>query len=266
MPWPVYPSSSARTAGESLFLESEFEPRVSLKDSALVRNLARLLFAVGDSVRPIVQKPLILEMVGTAPLGRVLDAGCGTGLYTREWLPRATHVDAFDFNQSAIDRLTRRLGAVKNLTLKQGSATEIPFPDATYDLVTHIEVLEHIEDDKKVVSELWRVLKPGGRLILSVPQPPAPIDDKEHVREGYTTEEIFALLKSQGFEIKQKRHCMFGVSKRVMLQCISWSKIFGKIPPPSLILLPLFWERAVSRDWAEDKKPYDIIIEAVKPA
>jgi SAM-dependent methyltransferase len=249
-----------------LFLEREFESSVSLKDVALVRNLARLLFAVGDSVRPIVQKPLILEIAGDAPLGRVLDAGCGTGLYTREWLPRATQVDAFDFQQSCIDRLTRRLAGEQNLTLKQGSATEIPFPDATYDLVTHIEVLEHIEDDKKVVSELWRVLKPGGRLILSVPQPPAPFDDKEHVREGYTTEEILGLLKAQGFTIKQKRHCMFAVSKRVMLQCISWSKVFGKIPPPSLILLPLFWERAVSRDWGEDKQPYDIIIEAVKPA
>ena len=96
------------------------------------------------------------------------------GLYTRVLLKRAHKVTALEYSEDHIDALKRCLGHLPHLSLYAGSADNLPFDAKQFDLVVHCEVLEHIEDDKKVLSEIFRVLQPGGRLIISVPVPPAP--------------------------------------------------------------------------------------------
>jgi len=240
------------------------ELKTTISDMDFIRTLVRSLFIMGDSIRPIVQKPIIDEFVGTQPICYALDAGCGRGLYTRTLIQRAQKVAALDYSKTSIDAIQRRLGHLSHLSLYVGSATDLPFDNEQFDLVTHCEVLEHIHDDRQVLSELFRVLQPGGRLVLSVPVPPAPIDDEEHVREGYTLEEISQLLKNAGFEILRHQYCMFNSSTQLMKFQAWWGQKV-KLPLPSLFLLPIYWEKFFTPSMSDKNLPYDVVIEAKKP-
>jgi SAM-dependent methyltransferase len=241
---------------------TEFKKTIS--DIDVVRESARFLFLMGDSIRPIVQKPIIEQFIGTNVHQYALDAGCGRGLYTRILIKQAQRVAALDYSEDHIDAFKRRLGHLPHLSLYVGSADNLPFETEQFDLVTHCEVLEHIEDDQKVLSEIFRVLQPGGRLIISVPVPPAPIYDSEHVREGYTLEQISQLLQNSGFLILRHQYCIFNISKQ-LLKIEAWWRQNLKLPIPSLFLLPVYWEKFVPQSMSKDNLPYDVVIEAKNP-
>jgi len=238
--------------------------KTRISDNTALRNLLRSLFMMADSIRPIIQKPIVDNFIGDSKIQHALDAGCGTGPYTRTLIDRAKKVSALDCSTVKIAALRRRLGHLSHLSLYEGSATDLPFENKQFDLVIHCEVLEHIHDDRKVLSELFRVLQPSGRLVISVPVPPAPIEDKDHVREGYTLEEISQLLNEAGFEVLRHQYCMFNPSKR-LIQLQSWWDSRMKLPLPSILLLPAHWERLSKPTISEKNLPYDVVIEARKP-
>ncbi len=236
-----------------------------ISDNDLIRKLVQSLFIMGDSIRPIVQKPIVSQFIGNHLSQYALDAGCGRGLYTRILIERAKKVAALDYSEESINTLKRRLGHLPHLDLYVGSADNLPFDAEQFDLVLHCEVLEHIEDDRQVLSELFRILQPGGRLIISVPVPPAPINDSEHVREGYTLEQITQLLHNSGFEILRHEYCMFNLSKKLMQLLVWWGQK-TRIPLPSLFLIPVYWERISQQSIGDNNLPYDVVIEAIKPS
>ena len=219
-----------------------FNIKQQISDIDIIRKSTRLFFMMGDNIRPIVQEPIVSDFIGTDVYQHALDAGCGRGLYTTILPKRANKISAIDYSKDHIDALKRRLGHLPQLSLHVGSADNLPFSSQQFDLVLHCEVLEHIEDDKKVLSEIFRVLQPEGKLVISVPVPPAPFYDSEHVREGYTLEHISQLLKDLGFEILRYQYCMFNISKQIMKLEYWWKKIL-KFPPPSFLLLPAYWEK-----------------------
>lgn len=240
--------------------------RTSLRDNGFVRNVAKSIILTGDSLRPIVQKPIIDRFIGTQTNEHTLDAGCGRGLYTRTLLKYSKQVSALDYSDVCVAAMKRRLGHLPQLSLCQGSADALPFADQQFDLVTHCEVLEHINDDRKVLSELFRVMKPGGKLVLSVPVPPAPIDDKEHVREGYKLEDISQLMTEAGFKIVRHEYCMFNISKNIIRFQQWWTSKFS-MPLPAMVLWPAYWERLFKPSEPKaNNLPYDVVIEAYKPA
>jgi ubiquinone/menaquinone biosynthesis C-methylase UbiE len=237
----------------------------AIADNDFIRTFVQSLFIMGDSIRPIVQKPIVSKFIGNNLHEYALDAGCGRGLYTRILLKRAKKVAALDYSKNSIDTLKRRLGHLPHLSLYVGSADNLPFEAEQFDLVLHCEVLEHIENDRKVLSELFRVLQPGGRLIISVPVPPAPYNDSEHVREGYTLDQISQFLHNSGFEILRHEYCMFKFSKKLMQFLVWWGQK-TRIRLPSLFLLPVYWERISKQSISEHNLPYDVVIEARKPS
>jgi SAM-dependent methyltransferase len=98
---------------------------------------------------------------------RVLDAGCGSGR-TLDELARYGTASGVDLSPVAADAARGRghdalVGAVESL----------PYADATFDLVTCLDVIEHTPDDGRSLRELRRVTKPGGRLVVTVPAHPA---------------------------------------------------------------------------------------------
>ena len=104
----------------------------------------------------------VLEIMGTLPRGLLLDVPAGSGLLARRLAALGFEVTCSDIN--AQDFTTSEL-AFRQADL----ASALPFDDASFDYVTCIEGLEHLENPFQAMRELARVLRPGGTLVLSVP-------------------------------------------------------------------------------------------------
>jgi SAM-dependent methyltransferase len=109
----------------------------------------------------------------------VLDLGCGEGRHAFEAYRRGTHVVAVDWGQHEVDTTRRRLTAIAEAgdivdggraEVVRGDLTALPVPDASVDRVIASEVLEHIPEDAAAMAEIARVLKPGGRVAVTVPR------------------------------------------------------------------------------------------------
>jgi SAM-dependent methyltransferase len=106
---------------------------------------------------------------------QLLDIGCGTGANlpllcesVGESVGESGSVTAMDFSPLALQFARDHLVDLP-VKLVQGDATRLPFPDEHFDVVTMLDVLEHVEDDAAALREIERVLRPGGAFILSVP-------------------------------------------------------------------------------------------------
>lgn len=105
-----------------------------------------------------------LQIDLAAPLcaGReVLEIGCGTGLILKEIAPIARRAVGLDLSPGMLARARDR-----GLTVVEGSATDLPFDDATFDTVYSFKVLAHVEGIEQALREVARVLRPGGRAAL----------------------------------------------------------------------------------------------------
>lgn len=96
---------------------------------------------------------------------RILDFGCGSGYLMGELQKMGCDTHGVDFEKEAVDYGSE--AGVSNLTL--GTGSKINYPDSSFDMVTAFDILEHIKDEKPSLGELSRVLKPGGKMIISVP-------------------------------------------------------------------------------------------------
>jgi SAM-dependent methyltransferase len=96
--------------------------------------------------------------------GRLLDVGCGSGWSSYLLSKVGYQVVGIDLNAEAFECTT-----APNLTLVEGSAMDLPFEDASFDVVACHQAIEHIPDPKKAIMEMIRVLKPGGTLCIVGP-------------------------------------------------------------------------------------------------
>lgn len=95
---------------------------------------------------------------------RVLDAGCGSGRTLDELASYGT-VSGIELSEAGVAAARRRGHA----DVRQGRVEQLPWPDATFDLVTCLDVVEHTDDDRATLRELRRVTRPGGWLLVTVP-------------------------------------------------------------------------------------------------
>ena len=144
--------------------------------------------------------PLVASLLPQAPSRLEI----GPGLRPR--LPvRGTHF--VDISRPAIARLGAEGGIAR-----AGRITELPYADASFDLVAAFDVIEHVENDRQVFAELSRVLKPDAVLIFSVPLHPAhwnEFDDVVGHARRYRPAELRALIEEQGLVVA--RSAVFGM-------------------------------------------------------
>jgi SAM-dependent methyltransferase len=136
---------------------------------------------------------------GSARTRRVLDVGCGTGTMIGH-LARYGQAEGIDMDAAAVAFCHQRgVTAVQQVT-----GLPLPFADGTFDLVTALDVLEHIDDDRAMLRELYRILRPGGFFLLSVPAYPflwGPQDDISNHKRRYVAPEIRERLTTTGFRV-----------------------------------------------------------------
>ena len=116
------------------------------------------------------ERPAMLALAGDVAGRRILDAGCGSGPLFAALGDRGAIVTGFDKSAAMVELARRRLGDDADLLVAE-LGSPLPFPDDMFDDVTASLVLHYLEDWGPALAELRRVLKPGGRLIVSVDHP-----------------------------------------------------------------------------------------------
>ena len=116
------------------------------------------------------ERPAMLDLAGDVAGRRVLDAGCGAGPLFAALRDRGAEVTGVDASAGMLELARRRLGADADLRVVD-LADPLPFPDGAFDDVMASLVLHYLRDWGPTLAELRRVLKPGGRLIVSVEHP-----------------------------------------------------------------------------------------------
>ncbi|WP_285103455.1 class I SAM-dependent methyltransferase [Promicromonospora sp. MEB111] len=116
------------------------------------------------------ERPAMVRLAGDVRGRKILDAGCGSGPLSGELRDRGADMTGFDGSPAMIELARRRLGDDVPLTVAD-LGEPLPYADHTFDDVVSSLVLHYLEDWDSPLTELRRVLKPGGRLILSVNHP-----------------------------------------------------------------------------------------------
>lgn len=205
---------------------------------------------------------LVFKFLDPKKNEKILDIGCGDGVWYLELKKRKVEVIGLDLSDYDLNKLKERARVLNvNPDVIKADAQKMPFGENSFDKVYSISTLEHIENDKKVFGEVARVLKPNGLLIISIPMKEVPLLTKLAVKlprpikklfynklvldaaneedylnnfnryyshyRNYTMDDIKERLQDYGFEIaKRSYNCRFFGS--TVWSIYHTLKIFGR--------------------------------------
>ena len=136
--------------------------------SSLSAEYARKQYGSGARTFIAVRHAAVLEEIANLKLARsafVLDAGCGPGFLSRDLLDLGYRVLSMDLSEGMIREARNNIGA-ERASLSRASIEALPYADGTFDLVCCCGVIEYLPDYETAAREFFRVLKPGGFMIL----------------------------------------------------------------------------------------------------
>ncbi len=107
---------------------------------------------------------MIVGAAGERIRGRILENGCGVGMYVEHLAPFGGEIVGLEYDWERAAEAGSRSPRILN-----AAGEFLPFPSGTFDLILSHEVLEHVQDDALAVQEMARVLSPGGRAVIFVP-------------------------------------------------------------------------------------------------
>lgn len=165
------------------------------------------------------------DRLAIGPGTAVIDVGCGAGRHSFEAYRRGADVIAFDQSVEDLNDVDAILTAMKDqgeapagahAEAVKGDALDLPYADGTFDVVIASEILEHVPADDAAIAELVRVLKPGGKLAVTVPRwLPEKVcwllSDEYHANEGghiriYRADQLRDKITSRGVRFAGAHH------------------------------------------------------------
>jgi ubiquinone/menaquinone biosynthesis C-methylase UbiE len=114
---------------------------------------------------PLRNFDVLMLMLDLPVAGAILDAGGGTGRVAKGLTGLAGSIVVADYSLGMLRQAKGKGG----LLAVNNSTERLPFPEHTFERIIMIDALHHVEDQVKTAHELWRVLKPGGRIVIEEP-------------------------------------------------------------------------------------------------
>jgi SAM-dependent methyltransferase len=142
-----------------------------------------------------------LERLALAEPATILDAGCGSGR-TMQLLSAYGVASGVELSESAAE--VARARGIGDVVI--GRLEDLPWPDAHFDLITCLDVIEHTPDDRATLAELLRVCRPGGYLLVTVPAYPrlwSVHDEANHHYRRYSRVALRTAALQAGWELER---------------------------------------------------------------
>lgn len=236
-PWPVPPGSTAPPVWteRGFVLDGVPTPVVAyaVGVSGWSDDLTSFSEEHAGSDHPIDRASREFALAGLDRLPRddavVLEVGCSSGYYLRllrERLPRATIIGS-DFIPGPLREVA---AALPEVPIIQMDLVNCPLPSESVDAVVMLNVLEHIKEDAEALRQVYRILRPGGILVLEVPAGPHLYDVYDKLlmhHRRYTMGRIRRLFSQAGFEVASATH--LGV---VVYPAFAAVKLWNRLRPP----------------------------------
>lgn len=147
-------------------------------------------------------RPAVLGLLGDVDGRRVLDVGCGSGLYAAELAQRGADVVGFDNSAKLVQHARRRAGSGADLRVHDVRDPLDWLGDESVDRAVMALVLHHLDNPVPALRELRRVLKPAGRLVVSTVHPFA---DWRQIGGSYFTDEMIDETWNAGWQVRFRR-------------------------------------------------------------
>jgi ubiquinone/menaquinone biosynthesis C-methylase UbiE len=124
------------------------------------------LYQIGDAAR---RRRIVREALAVSHGERIVDVGCGPGFYCAELAAEvgsSGSVVGVDSSSAMLVLATRRCAGLEQVELRPGEAMSLPVDDGGFDAALSVQVLEYVADPTAALAELYRVLRPGGRVVV----------------------------------------------------------------------------------------------------
>lgn len=174
----------------------------------------------------------LLEWAEIPVAANVLDVACGTGELERLLLTKHSDqsISGIDISEKMLTQARKKLKGYPNVTLKRGTASQLPFPDRHFDIIVSASSFHYFPNPEKALAEVNRVLKPSGQIVI--------LDwckdfllcricdwllkrfDPAH-QQCYTEAEFHTLLENSGLRIQRSQRIRFDVIWGLMIATAS---------------------------------------------
>jgi SAM-dependent methyltransferase len=160
------------------------------------------------------------------PDGQYLDIGCGTGMFLRE-LGKERFACGLDLSIRALSHCQK--DGIRNLV--KASCDSLPFSSDTFALISLLDIVEHAPDDRAVLKEVYRICKPDGVVLITVPAFMllwSSHDEANHHKRRYTRKQLASLCHSSGFFLERLTYTNFFIFLPVLVCRTVFKKLFSR--------------------------------------